>query len=164
MHELYNWYICCVCLGVNKTYSQLNIFTTKFVLAGQSAGSQVYPHSPHSSYNPDSTVSVAIASPAQLESHPTGTSQDDEESGRHTTRQHSTTEYLPGMLHTDSPAGLLPKFSSWSLVCVGKYCNYTHTQGIFKKKFNATHDTYKINMVHGISGKSICFHCVAREK
>ncbi|KAI8421177.1 hypothetical protein MSG28_008248 [Choristoneura fumiferana] len=32
------------------------------------------------------------------------------------TRQPSTTEYLPGMLHTLSPAGLLPAFASWSLV------------------------------------------------
>ncbi|VVC94303.1 unnamed protein product [Leptidea sinapis] len=31
-------------------------------------------------------------------------------------RQPSTTEYLPGMLHLDSPAHLLPAFPSWSLV------------------------------------------------
>ncbi|KAH3818615.1 nonsense-mediated mRNA decay factor SMG8-like isoform X1 [Dreissena polymorpha] len=45
-------------------------------------------------------------------------------------RQHSTTEYLPGMIHTDSPAGLLPKFPSWSLVCLGKSSIYNHNQGL----------------------------------
>ena len=44
-------------------------------------------------------------------------------------RQHSTTEYLPGMIHTDSPTGLLPKFPSWALVCLGKSTLYNHTQG-----------------------------------
>lgn len=34
-------------------------------------------------------------------------------------RQPSTTEYLPGMVHMFSPAGLLPQFPSWSLVCIG---------------------------------------------
>ncbi|ESO91360.1 hypothetical protein LOTGIDRAFT_228810 [Lottia gigantea] len=45
-------------------------------------------------------------------------------------RQHSTTEYLPGMVHTDSPPGLLPKFSSWSLCCLGKPSFYSHSQGL----------------------------------
>ena len=44
-------------------------------------------------------------------------------------RQHSKTEYLPGMIHTDSPAGLLPRFPSWSLVCLGKASTYNHNQG-----------------------------------
>lgn len=43
--------------------------------------------------------------------------------------QHSTTEYLPGMLHTDSLPGLLPKFPSWSLVLLGKYSSYNPMQG-----------------------------------
>ncbi|XP_059054514.1 nonsense-mediated mRNA decay factor SMG8 [Achroia grisella] len=46
------------------------------------------------------------------------------------TRQPSTTEYLPGMLHTGSPAGLLPAFSSWSLVCLGPSSLYSHSQGL----------------------------------
>uniref|UniRef100_T1JDF4 Nonsense-mediated mRNA decay factor SMG8 n=1 Tax=Strigamia maritima TaxID=126957 RepID=T1JDF4_STRMM len=41
-------------------------------------------------------------------------------------RQPSTTEYLPGMLHTESPPGLLPKFPSWSLVCLGPSSLYSH--------------------------------------
>ncbi|XP_048007005.1 nonsense-mediated mRNA decay factor SMG8 isoform X2 [Leguminivora glycinivorella] len=46
------------------------------------------------------------------------------------TRQPSTTEYLPGMLHTASPPGLLPAFSSWSLVCLGASSLYSHSLGL----------------------------------
>uniref|UniRef100_A0A182QZV2 Nonsense-mediated mRNA decay factor SMG8 n=1 Tax=Anopheles farauti TaxID=69004 RepID=A0A182QZV2_9DIPT len=42
----------------------------------------------------------------------------------------STTEYLPGMLHAASPAGLLPRFPSWSLVCFGSSSIYTHNTGL----------------------------------
>lgn len=45
-------------------------------------------------------------------------------------RQPSTTEYLPGMLHTESPCGLLPKYPSWSLVCLGPSSLYSHNIGI----------------------------------
>ncbi|KAK0167296.1 hypothetical protein PV327_004714 [Microctonus hyperodae] len=45
-------------------------------------------------------------------------------------RQPSTTEYLPGMLHTESPAGLLPQFASWSLVCLGPSSLYSHNLGL----------------------------------
>ncbi|XP_066583120.1 nonsense-mediated mRNA decay factor SMG8-like [Prorops nasuta] len=45
-------------------------------------------------------------------------------------RQPSTTEYLPGMLHTESPAGLLPQFSSWSLICLGPSSLYSHNVGL----------------------------------
>ncbi|KYQ55349.1 Protein SMG8 [Trachymyrmex zeteki] len=45
-------------------------------------------------------------------------------------RQPSTTEYLPGMLHTESPAGLLPQFSSWSLICLGPSSLYSHNLGL----------------------------------
>ena len=44
-------------------------------------------------------------------------------------RQHSTTEYLPGMVHSNSPSGLLPKFPSWSLVLLGEYSTYNYAQG-----------------------------------
>ncbi|KOB74733.1 Protein smg8 [Operophtera brumata] len=46
------------------------------------------------------------------------------------TRQPSTTEYLPGMLHADSPPGLLPAFPSWSLVCLGASSLYSHSLGL----------------------------------
>lgn len=45
-------------------------------------------------------------------------------------RQPSTTEYLPGMLHTESPVGLLPQFPSWSLVCLGPSSLYSHNLGL----------------------------------
>ncbi|XP_064115140.1 uncharacterized protein LOC135221254 [Macrobrachium nipponense] len=45
-------------------------------------------------------------------------------------RQASTTEYLPGMLNTASPAGLLPRWSSWSLCCLGPSSLYSHNAGI----------------------------------
>uniref|UniRef100_A0A6M2DWN0 Nonsense-mediated mRNA decay factor SMG8 n=1 Tax=Xenopsylla cheopis TaxID=163159 RepID=A0A6M2DWN0_XENCH len=45
-------------------------------------------------------------------------------------RQPSTTEYLPGMLHTLSPPGLLPQFPSWSLVCLGASSLYSHNLGL----------------------------------
>ncbi|RWS17652.1 protein smg8-like protein, partial [Dinothrombium tinctorium] len=44
--------------------------------------------------------------------------------------QSSTTHYLPGMLHSMSPSGLLPKFSSWSLVCLGPSSLYSHNMGV----------------------------------
>lgn len=40
----------------------------------------------------------------------------------------NTEVYLNGMTHSDSPAGLLPRFSSWSLISIGKYTDYNpHT-------------------------------------
>lgn len=45
-------------------------------------------------------------------------------------RQPSTTEYLPGMVHTLSPLGLLPQFPSWSLVCIGPSSVYSHNTGL----------------------------------
>lgn len=45
-------------------------------------------------------------------------------------RQPSTTEYLRGMVTTDSPAGLLPQFPSWSLICIGPSSVYSHNTGL----------------------------------
>ncbi|KAK7094164.1 nonsense-mediated mRNA decay factor SMG8-like [Littorina saxatilis] len=45
-------------------------------------------------------------------------------------RQHSTTEYLPGMLHTNCPSGLLPKFPSWALCCLDSANFYNHQHGL----------------------------------
>ena len=42
---------------------------------------------------------------------------------------HSTTEYLPGMLHSQSPLGLLPQFPEWALLCTGKYNSYSASHG-----------------------------------
>lgn len=46
--------------------------------------------------------------------------------------QPSTTEYLAGMVHTESPAGLLPQFPSWSLCCVGASSMYSHVNGLME--------------------------------
>lgn len=45
-------------------------------------------------------------------------------------RQASTTEYLPGMVTTTSPIGLLPQFPSWSLLCIGPSSVYSHNNGL----------------------------------
>ncbi|XP_050702519.1 nonsense-mediated mRNA decay factor SMG8-like [Eriocheir sinensis] len=45
-------------------------------------------------------------------------------------RQASTTEYLPGMLTTASPSGLLAQYSSWALTCLGPSSLYSHNAGI----------------------------------
>lgn len=44
--------------------------------------------------------------------------------------QVSTTEYLPGMLLSTSPPGLLPQFPSWSLLCIGSSSIYSHNTGL----------------------------------
>lgn len=45
-------------------------------------------------------------------------------------QQASTTEYLPGMVTTTSPVGLLPQFPSWSLLCIGPSSVYSHNNGL----------------------------------
>ncbi|XP_071144802.1 nonsense-mediated mRNA decay factor SMG8-like [Mytilus edulis] len=47
-----------------------------------------------------------------------------------TFRQVSTTEYLPGMIHSESVPGLLPKFPSWAVCCIGKASLYNHNTGL----------------------------------
>ncbi|UJR21134.1 hypothetical protein I4U23_024233 [Adineta vaga] len=47
----------------------------------------------------------------------------------------STTEYLDGMTHSDSPPGLLPRFSSWSLCCIGRASDYIPTKGLQQPGF-----------------------------
>ncbi|XP_062869944.1 nonsense-mediated mRNA decay factor SMG8 [Trichomycterus rosablanca] len=50
-------------------------------------------------------------------------------------RQASTVEYLPGMLHSGCPKGLLPKFSSWSLVKLGSAKSYNSLVGLEQPGF-----------------------------
>ena len=45
-------------------------------------------------------------------------------------RDVSTTQYLPCMLHVHSPPGILPRYPSWSLVCLGSSSLYSHNAGI----------------------------------
>ncbi|CAF2410601.1 unnamed protein product [Rotaria sp. Silwood2] len=47
----------------------------------------------------------------------------------------STTEYLDGMTHSDSPPGLLPRYSSWSLCCIGRASDYIPTKGLQQPGF-----------------------------
>lgn len=44
----------------------------------------------------------------------------------------STTDYLDGMTHSDSPPGLLPRYSSWSLCCIGRASDYVSSKGILE--------------------------------
>lgn len=55
---------------------------------------------------------------------------DDDSKEKGILRQPSTTEYLSGMIHSLSPAGVLPQFPSWSLVCVGHSSVYAHNSGL----------------------------------
>lgn len=46
----------------------------------------------------------------------------------------STTEYLPGMITTNSPQGLLPQFPSYSLLCIGNSSLYSHNTGLTERE------------------------------
>lgn len=50
-------------------------------------------------------------------------------------RNSSTIEYLPGMLHSKSPTGLLTLFPSWSLICLGPSSIYSHSHGVHQAGF-----------------------------
>ncbi|XP_069001880.1 LOW QUALITY PROTEIN: nonsense-mediated mRNA decay factor SMG8 [Embiotoca jacksoni] len=50
-------------------------------------------------------------------------------------RQPSTVEYLPGMMHSGCSKGLLPKFSSWSLVKLGPAKSYNCHTGLEQPGF-----------------------------
>lgn len=50
-------------------------------------------------------------------------------------RQPSTVEYLPGMMHSGCPKGLLPKFSSWALVKLGPAKSYNCHIGLEQPGF-----------------------------
>ncbi|XP_078674787.1 nonsense-mediated mRNA decay factor SMG8-like isoform X2 [Branchiostoma floridae x Branchiostoma belcheri] len=50
-------------------------------------------------------------------------------------RQPSVTESLPGMLHSDCPPGVLPKYSSWELVCLGPAGQYYPSLGLEQPGF-----------------------------
>ncbi|XP_072231214.1 nonsense-mediated mRNA decay factor SMG8 [Leuresthes tenuis] len=50
-------------------------------------------------------------------------------------RQPSTVEYLPGMMHSGCHKGLLPKFSSWSLVKLGPAKSYNCHTGLEQPGF-----------------------------
>lgn len=44
------------------------------------------------------------------------------------------------MVHSESPLGLLPKFSSWSLVSIGKFSDYNCHTGLSQPGFMTNHN------------------------
>lgn len=52
----------------------------------------------------------------------------------------STEIYLTGMTHSDSPVGLLPRFSSWSLISIGKFADYNDHTGLTQPGFMPNHN------------------------
>ncbi|XP_041359908.1 protein smg8-like isoform X2 [Gigantopelta aegis] len=92
---------------------------------GQSGGSDLYGHRSPSSPNPEQSEMLETSQTATV----TESVISDTEIHHSAFRQHSTTEYLPGMIHSESPGGLLPLFPSWSLCCIGKSTLYSHIHG-----------------------------------
>ncbi|KAL3280595.1 hypothetical protein HHI36_003827 [Cryptolaemus montrouzieri] len=75
------------------------------------------------------TLNDHVEDPLSIQSDHSGGSTPDVERDS-LIRQPSTTEYLPGMLTLSSPSGLLPVYSSWSLVCLGLSSLYSHNLGL----------------------------------
>ncbi|XP_070560793.1 nonsense-mediated mRNA decay factor SMG8-like [Ptychodera flava] len=90
---------------------------------GQSGGSDIF--GTHNSHNSSAGGMLDILSVPDI--HVTGHPHKEKLQPR---RQASTTEYLAGMLHSNSPPGLLPKFPSWSLVCLGNADSYKAAIGL----------------------------------
>lgn len=95
-----------------------HLHVTPLFLLGQSKSVPFYSPVP----NEESDV-LNDATGAKTEKSKSVTSTDEEQSIP------NTTEYLDGMTHSDSPPGLLPRFSSWSLCCIGRTSDYVPTKG-----------------------------------
>ena len=122
----------------------LTCFQTTDVLpfpspTGQSGGSDTFGTGQHASPNPG--CSQSAPDPIVLSA---------EHVEQKAVRQPSTTEYLPGMLHSDSPLGLLPMFSSWSLLSLGKYSSYNPSHGEFR---NGSGETWVNNHLKSVPAK-----------
>ncbi|XP_068084532.1 nonsense-mediated mRNA decay factor SMG8 isoform X2 [Anabrus simplex] len=113
-------------LAVSTPQGNTQGFSLAGFVSGQSAGSDIIQEdgpsrlSPHPAreHTPDGHEVIIQVSDADIDND------------KSLVRQPSTTEYLPGMLHTESPAGLLPQFPSWSLVCLGPSSLYSHNLGL----------------------------------
>jgi len=92
-----------------------SLTTIRFL--GQSGASDSFSHKAQDSYSHEDGRGPVVMETEDLESPLSPL------------RQVSTTEYLPGMIHSDSPADLLPKFPSWYLLSHGKYSIYNPNQG-----------------------------------
>ncbi|CAH1394264.1 unnamed protein product [Nezara viridula] len=75
---------------------------------------------------------------------------------KHLVRQASTTEYLPGMVHLESPVGLLPQFPSWSLLCRGPSSLYSHNLGLHDYPGFITGSSYLLPWDVSFREKDIC--------
>ncbi|XP_019642846.1 PREDICTED: protein SMG8-like [Branchiostoma belcheri] len=99
---------------------------------GQSGGSDMFVSMLHADQNSDSLAAVGMdgmmaADNQQQEAEAEKTAQ--------LVRQPSVTESLPGMLHSDCPPGVLPKYSSWELVCLGPAGQYYPSLGLEQPGF-----------------------------
>lgn len=89
----------------------------------------------------DEELNEIVVKVGEVKLDATGNAEDQDPNNQHQPgmlRQPSTTEYLPGMVTTNSPSGLLPQFPSWSLMCIGRSLLYSHSTGIqehFQGKF-----------------------------
>ncbi|PNF37753.1 Protein SMG8 [Cryptotermes secundus] len=118
-------------LNVGTPQGNTQGFSLAGFVSGQSVGSDIIPEEtvsrlspnpPRADHSlPDTGHEIII----QVSDAETDSSKD-----KSLVRQPSTTEYLPGMLHAASPAGLLPQFPSWSLVCLGPSSLYSHNLGL----------------------------------
>ncbi|KAI8505439.1 Protein smg8 [Branchiostoma belcheri] len=112
----------------NKTAKEASMFGCP----GQSGGSDMFVSMLHADQNSDSLAAVGMdgmmaADNQQQEAEAEKTAQ--------LVRQPSVTESLPGMLHSDCPPGVLPKYSSWELVCLGPAGLYYPSLGLEQPGF-----------------------------
>ncbi|XP_047108247.1 nonsense-mediated mRNA decay factor SMG8 isoform X1 [Schistocerca piceifrons] len=119
-------------LTVNTPQGNTQVFSLAGFVSGQSAGSDLIQEeivssrlSPHP--NPPREQSPSDGHEIVIQ---VSDADNDPNKDKSLVRQPSTTEYLPGMLHTESPAGLLPQFPSWALTCLGPSSLYSHNLGL----------------------------------
>ena len=108
--------ISCVIVMRSQRFSQR--FSDYVLPSGQSCGSDAFSTrsvSPH----PDEVSAEATSAVSECE----------KEDETEPARQASTIEYLPGMIHSDSPGELLPKFPSWAITSLGKSTVYNASHG-----------------------------------
>ncbi|XP_035667835.1 protein smg8-like isoform X1 [Branchiostoma floridae] len=99
---------------------------------GQSGGSDMFVSMLHADQNSDSLAAVGMDSMMAADSQQ---QEAEAEKTSQLVRQPSVTESLPGMLHSDCPPGILPKFSSWELVSLGPVSQYYPSMGLEQPGF-----------------------------
>ncbi|CAH1774996.1 unnamed protein product [Owenia fusiformis] len=129
----------------NKDLSRLDIvsgmsnLSLTMSLVESEASDSMYSHGPQGSFTTEPQLEqpqhANTEQGSQRDDSPEALGTEVEVSQQATERQHSTTEYLAGMLHSVSPPGLLPQFPSWSLVGLSKYNAYSYSQGLDQPGF-----------------------------